>query len=134
MTDIYETMFGQKGNFATIDGRVVFMGGPGSGGGGGSGGGVQSNATEKQNLAADFWSVVLNKYGDTEGDRITATIDSLRNGRLDWFRNASNIRVVAANRARFGRFGFDQDKYDNTIEDIINIGKRYSIDVGAMQN
>ena len=37
MTDIYETLFGQKGNFVTNDeGRVIFMGGPGSGAGGGS--------------------------------------------------------------------------------------------------
>ena len=38
MVDIYETLFGQKGNFATIEGQVVFMNGPGSGGGGSEGG------------------------------------------------------------------------------------------------
>ena len=105
-------------------------GGGGRGGGGAGGGGA--SASPKQTAAANFWKEVKDKYGDS--GRVQSTIDALEQGKLDWFRNASEIRVIAANQARFGRIGFNQDKYEAIIKDIMRIGTKYGIDVGSMQN
>jgi hypothetical protein len=52
MDDLYSILFGEKGNFITKDGRVIFVDGPGSGGGtAGGGGGTQVTAANANELA-----------------------------------------------------------------------------------
>jgi hypothetical protein len=51
MDDLYDLLFGEKGNFITKDGKVVFIGGPGGGGGTAGGGGTQVTAANADELA-----------------------------------------------------------------------------------
>lgn len=51
MDDLYNTLFGEKGNFITKDGRVIFVGGPGAGGGTAGGGGTPVTAANADELA-----------------------------------------------------------------------------------
>ena len=103
-------------------------------GGGGGRGGAGRRVTAKEESAANFWDAVRRKYGDTGSGRLAAKSESLRAGRSDWFRDAGLIRIIAANNARRGRIGFDQDKYDRIVRDIVKMGDDFDIDVGGMQS
>jgi len=51
MDDLYSILFGEKGNFITKNGKVIFIGGPRGGGGTAGGSGTQVTAANADELA-----------------------------------------------------------------------------------
>jgi hypothetical protein len=51
MVDLFDILFGEKGNFITKDNQVIFVGGPGGGGGTAGAGGTQVTAANADELA-----------------------------------------------------------------------------------
>ena len=81
--------------------------------------------------AIKFWTKI-NTHFRTE--RIEAWIESLEANKGDWFRNYGLLNIALSEQCRFGRIGFNEEKYQKLQKWADGILNHYGLQSGMMQN
>lgn len=81
--------------------------------------------------AIKFWQEI-DKHFHTE--QVSDWIKTLEAGKGDWFRNYGILNEALAQKCRFGRIGFDEEKYQKLQDWADDILNHYGLQAVMMQN
>ena len=81
--------------------------------------------------AIALWMIINERAYTNE---IEEWIEILKAGNADWFRNFGLLNIALSNQCRFGRIGFNEEKYEKLQQWALQVLRQCGLQIGAMQN